>query len=860
MQGFIHKLRAAISPAAKLAGAPNPGSEPALVKPETESSDVSSVRAAVVSGDWPVILHFAASAAWRTNGIDEVQARAQVLTKWRRYREAILDFRRLCDARPDAPTLASAAWCHYLAGDNLMAVDLARRATYVDPLSVDAQFALAVSCRSTGDFASARQAITSALKSSPHHADVWLEMANVAQGEGRIAEAEAALRRAIELNPQSASAWSSLGSLLQISSRARESEIVYGRARECEIATGEDAHTTAHRAVALVEMGRYLEAIDLCESVIPDSPDAAINAPYSYALLATGRLGEGWEQYESRWAVLPMRDTRVRDHTPVWTGQPIQGKTILLRAEQGLGDVIQFARYATGLKKLGATEVMLQVHAGMRSLSQGFADVDFAFETLESPRPIDYYVHLMSLPRILGTDHSSIPANVPYLHLDAASRAKWEARLAGGAPKIGFVWAGNPGHPRDHQRSIPIAALAPLLKVPGIRCYSLQKELRESDAGCAPNTLEYLGPELADLCDAAAAIEQLDLLITVDTGLAHLGGALGKPVWMLIAEPADYRWLEQREDSPWYPSMRIFRQASTGDWSAPVARIERDLYALAGGDRSVLRLGSGRSTLPDWFAGKIKPDTRESPRPGITRFIEGREGIFQCIPSLDDEAVSIESYGEYRSAHLQVLEKVLPVDGTVLEAGSGLGSHALWLARVLSPDAEIILYEARPLVRRLLVQNLEANQRIDRVTLPRGTLMPATAGATPVTAIGGNLKDPLCTIDQLQLRKLDLLKINDSENALGLIDGARETIWRYRPALFVVVRDVAHAHEVAAACNTVGYRSGLMSTPLFNPLNHARLGDDVFGGRAALSVLALPEELPSSSWLDDLDILSAEAR
>jgi tetratricopeptide (TPR) repeat protein len=853
MQAFVHKRRAAISPDSKLAGAAYSVSDPAYAEHENESNDARVILAAIASGDWPVLLAFAASAAWQSNGVDELHARAQVLTKWRRYREAIADFRRLCAARPDAPMLAGAAWCHYLVGDTSTAIDLARRATDADPQLFDAQFALAVACRTTGDFASARQAITSALKAAPQHPDAWLEMANVAQGDGHASEAEAALRRAIELNPQSASAWSSLGSLLQISARVQESEIAYRRAQECEIESGEDAHVTAHRAVALVETGRYVEAIDLCESVIPGAPDAAINAPYSYALLATGRLREGWEQYESRWAIEPMRDTRVRDDTPVWTGQPISGKTILLRAEQGLGDVIQFARYATGLKKLGAAEVMLQVHAGMQALSQGFADVDFAFETLESPRPIDYYIHLMSLPRILGKHTSSIPADVPYLALDARSRAKWEVRIASEIPKIGFVWAGNPVHVRDRQRSISLAVLAPALKVPGIRCYSLQKEFRESDVASAPDTLEYLGPELVDLCDAAAAIEQLDLLITVDTGLAHLAGALAKPVWMLVAEPADYRWLEGREDSPWYPSMRIFRQASTGDWSVPVARIEQDLYALADGDRSVLT--SGRSISPTPSAGKAEPDTPETSPAGITRFIEGREGIFQCIPGLDDEAVSIESYGEYRSAHLQLLGKVLPVDATVLEVGSGLGSHALWLARVLSPNAEIILYEARSLVRRLLVQNLEANQCVDRVTLPRGALMPATAGETLVAAIDGNLEEPHCIVDQLQLQKLELFKINDVESAIGLIEGARDTIWRHRPALFVTVRDIGQAHDVAAACNTVGYRSGLLSTPLFNPLNHARSADDVFGGRKAHSVLALPEELPSVALLDELELL-----
>ncbi len=293
------------------------------------------------------------------------------------------------------------------------------------------------------------------------------------------------------------------------------------------------------------------------------------------ALLLMGRLREGFQEYEWRWSVFAVKPRAYVDRP--WEGGPLDGKTILLSAEQGLGDAIQFARYAPLVAERGG-RVIIDVSERVAPLIRTIAGVAEVV-TPEMPLPaFDEQALLMSLPRILGTDNDTIPGHTPYLHADPdlVERVRSFLGPARGL-RVGLAWAGNPGHIGDRQRSIALAALAPLGDVVGVEWYSLHvgektaAEVRES--GWVREILSDSGgvPELAALMCC------LDLVISVDSMPAHLAGALGRPVWTLLSMAADWRWREDREDTPWYPSMRLFRQERRNEWDEVVARVSQKI-------------------------------------------------------------------------------------------------------------------------------------------------------------------------------------------------------------------------------------------------------------------------------------------
>ena len=287
-----------------------------------------------------------------------------------------------------------------------------------------------------------------------------------------------------------------------------------------------------------------------------------------------GRLAQGWPHYEFRWlqaAYLAVRPEFVR---PAWTGQALHGRTIVLHAEQGLGDFIQFIRYAARVKALGARVVVI-APAPLRGLAMKVEGVDVVIGSGDPLPDFDCFAHLLSLPGVFGTDLATIPERGPYVRVERGDAERWAARLPArdGEFQVGVVWAGSPTHLGDRQRSIPLATMSALKGVPGIRFVSLQKGPRESDiATPAGEWLDlHLGSQLEDMSDTAAVVDRLDLVICVDTAVGHLAAAMGKPVWMLIATPCDFRWLDAREDTPWYPTMRLFRQRVRGDWDEVIA-------------------------------------------------------------------------------------------------------------------------------------------------------------------------------------------------------------------------------------------------------------------------------------------------
>jgi hypothetical protein len=287
-------------------------------------------------------------------------------------------------------------------------------------------------------------------------------------------------------------------------------------------------------------------------------------------LLLRGDFSRGWADYEWR-----LTTTRTFAQ-PQWDGGPLAGRTILLHAEQGLGDTLHFIRYAERVAAAGGN-VVVECQAPLKRLLHDSLERIPVISHGEPLPSFDVHCPLLSLPRLFQTTLESIPARVPYVDANDALAPQWRARLADKDRhlKIGLVWAGSEAHQNDRNRSIPLATFAPLAQGPNTCIYSLQKgdAARQAAASSAPFPLVDWTSELHDFADTAALIAQLDLIITVDTAMAHLAGALGKPVWALVPHVPDWRWLLDRDDSPWYPTMRLFRQTNPGDWTSVLERV-----------------------------------------------------------------------------------------------------------------------------------------------------------------------------------------------------------------------------------------------------------------------------------------------
>ncbi|MEG3933551.1 tetratricopeptide repeat protein [Microcoleus sp. T3_B1] len=414
-------------------------------------------------------------------------------------------------------------------------------------------------------------------------AQVQFHIANALQKQGKKAQAAARYEQVIAASPSHAEAHSCLGDIKQENGQIAEAIAHYQKSLKIN---PNQAETNLYLGAALEEQGQVAEAIDFYNKAIqlrPNSPNWRLKL--AFALLLTGDLKRGFAEYESRWQTEEL-DQRSFEQ-PLWDGSDLQGKTILLHPEQGFGDTIQFIRYAPLVKQKGG-KVIVACHVLLKRLFEGIAGVDRV-----GVRPsdlIDFQVQapLLSLPRILGTTLENIPANIPYLAPPQDFKFSIEPN---NKLKVGLVWAGGPLHRNNHQRSCKLSDFLKFVDVPGVSFYSLQKDLSAGDSqqdSSASRTLlkqhqiEDLSEYCVDFADTAAIISQLDLVICVDTSVGHLAGALGKPVWILLSFVPDWRWMLEREDSPWYPTVRLFRQQKAGDWEGVCDRIKAALLERAG--------------------------------------------------------------------------------------------------------------------------------------------------------------------------------------------------------------------------------------------------------------------------------------
>jgi FkbM family methyltransferase len=798
------------------------------------------------------------------NDCELLFARATVLFDWGRIREAREGFLLARDnGLARAALYLNLAWSCHLLNFNDEAEDHARRARELDPCAVAAHFGLGTILQRLKRFPAAITSYERALELSPDYAHAAAGVGHCRLEQKQYAEAEDWIRRALALAPENGQYLANLGVALASQGRYAEAFEQFQRAGDLESAQGAPPESSVGHGFALILTGQDEAAAELYRRSLPNLPDPRAHGHYALALLAVGQFREGWEQYESRWLQDPHLANRPGFTQPTWAGQDLAGKTILLRAEQGIGDIVQFARFALVFKQLGAT-VVLQVRAPIEQLAHGFSGVDVVFAPPTPAPPFDYYIHLMSIPHALGVELGTIPAAVPYLRVDALRLKKWAPKIEAPGLRVGLAWAGNPDHPRDADRSMSLEALNVLWGLQGVRYFSLQKTLRPGELDKFPTetTLVNLGPDLGNFADTAAAIEQMDLVISVDTAVAHLAGALGKPVWLMLPEIGDYRWLKGRDDSPWYPTMRLFRQRQQGQWSEVITRVRASLaealrtYILAGTSTSP---SSPENPAP----GKTATATVQRATAGDLKFIaratETRYGIMQFLPDGSKAAQSISWYGEFLQPQLDLLTRLLRPGAHIVEAGSGIGVHALSLAAIAGAEGHLVLYEPRPVIQRILRQNLQINGVAQRVTLMRHDLSgPSVATQERGQVASGNTASRVSpaaefrteTLDELLLARLDLLKIQASSNAAGILEGADDTMWRLRPMLFVAEEDEVAITDLARRTRAFGYRCWRIETPFFNPSNFNCRVTDVFDGEGVLALLAVPEEVDCAIPMD----------
>jgi tetratricopeptide (TPR) repeat protein len=418
-----------------------------------------------------------------------------------------------------------------------------------------------------------------ALELEPSSTLFLVNLANVLTAQGQPEEAVPYYRRAIRLQPAEAIYLSNLGNALTLSGRPDESERCCRQALRLKPDFADAYHNLG---IALGAQGEIEQALAANAEALRLNPDH-VGARNCQAMwrLQMGDFARGWEEYEWRWKKPNMLPRNFPQ--PLWDGSSLEGRTILIHAEQGLGDTIQFIRYAPVAKRRGGT-VIVECQPALCQLLAGCSGIDRLIAQ-GSPLPtFDVHVPLLSLPRIFGTTLADVPAEVQYLFADPALIERWRDELSG-VPgfKIGIAWQGNPRFPADCMRSIPLTHFAPLAQVDGVRLFSLQKGLgREQLAATASylpviDLADRLDEKTGGFMDTAAVMKNLDLIITSDTAIPHLAGALGVPVWVCLALGADWRYLLGREDSPWYPTMRLFRQTRLGDWDGVFERIASEL-------------------------------------------------------------------------------------------------------------------------------------------------------------------------------------------------------------------------------------------------------------------------------------------
>jgi tetratricopeptide (TPR) repeat protein len=495
------------------------------------------------------------------------------------FDRAIASFERVTALDPDN------ASAHAILGDRLRErgqIDRAllayQRAIALKPEWAEAHNSLGEALRNNGELVAAIAEFRHAISLRPDFAQAHNNLGNALKDAGYLDDAVTAYQTALDLDSTLAEAACNLGIALREAGNTDAAEAAFRRAIAIR-PNYAGAHTNL--GACLREQGRLDEAIASCRRAISFQPDLALaHFNLAMSLLADSDLAAGWEEYEWRWKCRDFPSKERGFAQPQWDGGDLENRTLLLHAEQGFGDSIQFIRYLPAVVQHGGS-IIVECQPELHRLLEGSFSRCQIIPRGQPLPAFDLHCPLLTLPRIFKTTLASIPAEVPYLIADPILIDLWRSKLNSSEAglKIGLAWAGNPTFSSDPTRSLSLDRLAPLAEVRGAIFYSLQKGYAAPQAARLPAGLRLidLSPELHDFADTAAVISLMDLVITTDTSVAHLAGALGAPVWTLLRFAPDWRWQMVGEYCPWYPSMRLFRQSTKDDWEEVIQRVAQVL-------------------------------------------------------------------------------------------------------------------------------------------------------------------------------------------------------------------------------------------------------------------------------------------
>jgi len=448
-----------------------------------------------------------------------------------------------------------------------------------EPKNADALHLLGVLAHQDRDYEKAIELISRAIAVAPNNVDFHCNLALAQEAVNQPSAALTSWRRALQLRPNEPKAIAGLASALLAAGDVHEAESLVSKLLPLNPQSPQLYLQAFNIKLA---QGNYEQAIAAAREGVARFPQSAeLHFAHGIALLTTGDFTAGWDEYEWRRRIpfpgLPIKEVPM----PCWDGRDLSDQRILLHTEQGFGDALQFIRYLPEVTRR-CRRVIVAAYSEVLPVFGNLQGVEELVSANDLWPEFDVHCPLMSLPRVLKTTLQNIPTPIPYLTPDPTRKRAWELRLTefSNQRKIGLVWAGKKIHPNDRNRSMSLAAFAPLAAISGVEFFSLQKGPPSDQTKTCPFKVTDWTGELNDLADTAALLANLDLLITVDTAVAHLAGAMGKPVWVLLPFVPDWRWLLDREDSPWYPTMRLFRQPRAGDWDLPMIRIVEALKQL----------------------------------------------------------------------------------------------------------------------------------------------------------------------------------------------------------------------------------------------------------------------------------------
>ena len=470
----------------------------------------------------------------------------------------------------------------HAAGNLRDAEILCRQILENEPGNADANHFLGIIAYEVGNLKIAKEYLEKAIGLNPNNPSCYLNMGNIVHDEGKLEESMEWYEKSIAFNyGEKQKAYNNLG--VALTKLGRLDEAVEQLKKAIKI---DPKYYEAYNNIGETYkyLGMYREALESCENAIRLSPEF-VAARWNRSMLwfLMGEFQKAWPEYEWRWK-REQTPKRKIDAGKKWEGQSFYGKTLFVYEEQGMGDTIQFMRYLPFVQKLGGSVIFEVVPPLMRLVEpfKGFDRLWVGQKNVDT-RPVDrfdYHFPLLSLPGLFNTTLENIPAKNPYLYADEELVRIWKMRIRNKSGlKIGVVWAGHPEHTNDVNRSTLLSAFSVLKEIKGISLFSLQKEKYEkwTDINALEIVDQDLGEEISDFADTAAIIENLDLVISIDTAVVHLAGALGKEVWTLLPFSPDWRWMIDREDSPWYPTMRLFRQPAPGDWTSVFNKVKECL-------------------------------------------------------------------------------------------------------------------------------------------------------------------------------------------------------------------------------------------------------------------------------------------